>query len=146
MKLPALLAIIVLATTACDHKNDGYYWWDETNKVWCFTYKDGHTVCDTPVSDGETRCQANDDGTRHCEVVDGSYVCTFDYDSSGAMTPGICVYVGSPANTTNRDCSPASDGSLICQFDNTDGSHCVVVFDKTGVATYDPCGYFVTGP
>jgi hypothetical protein len=133
-----------LAAACYDDDYDGYYWWDETNDVWCFTYNNGDTTCDDPPDNPRTTCTTLADDSRHCEVLDGGYVCVFDYAPDGTMTPGACIQISDAQSPARRDCEPANDGSLICQFQNAEGANCVVVFDSAGAVKYDPCGYFAT--
>ena len=143
MNLARLTLLGALALAACLKEDDGYYWWDETNDVWCFTYDDGTTVCDDATDTRSVACTDAADGGRHCEVYDGGYLCVFEYAADGTMTPGACVLIDDDASSpVRRDCEPANDGSLICQFQSSQGTHCVVIFAATGAVTYDPCGYF----
>ena len=148
MKLARLALLGVLAAAACyDDEYGGYYWWDETNDVWCFTYRDGDTECDTPSENPRTVCSDRADGSRHCEVLDGGHLCVFDYAPDGTMAPGACVQISDDASMVRRDCEPANDGSLMCQFKTSAGADCLVIFGATGSVTYDPCGYFTpAGP
>ncbi len=148
MRLAKIAWIGALALTACLDDDAGYYWWDETNDVWCYTYDDGATVCDETSSSRRVSCSDSADGGRRCEVYDGGYLCVFEYAPDGTMTPGACILIDDDAESpVRRDCEPANDGSLICQFQSSAGTHCVVIFDGSGAVSYDPCGYFVpVGP
>ncbi len=143
MKLGRILLLGALALAGCLKEDDGYYWWDETNDVWCFTYDDGTTQCDDATDTRSVSCSDTADGGRHCEVYDSGYLCVFEYAADGTMTPGACILIDANEDSpVRRDCEPANDGSLICQFENSQGAHCVVIFDSAGTVTYDPCGYF----
>lgn len=98
MKL--VLALLGLFTVAACYDDDygGYYWYDETNDVWCFTDRHGDTECEVPKELPRTDCEPANDGSLICQFknADGED-CLLVFGATGSVTYDPCGYFAPPA-------------------------------------------------
>jgi hypothetical protein len=153
-RLALALALVgasgLFIATACDDPNSGYYWWDSTNDVWCYTYANGDTECDTPNGHshgpndcpGGAACDGDNDNGGDTSAGDsdnggdGSVGGDIDGGDNGGDSDGGGD--GGTGTPTPASCTDNADGTRSCIV--TDGDRiCEFTYNSDGVITGGYC-------